>query len=68
MLSINMLGPVVLSDYAHPLYDERLQHWQRVTKQSAVEKGQTRTEVLRLNAKVASHQLSLFEEVRYAQP
>lgn len=56
------VGPVVLSGYAHPLYDERLKHWQRVTKQSAVEKGQTRIEVLWLNAKAKRQQLSLFDE------
>jgi len=61
------VGPVVLSGYAHPLYDERLAGWQRVTKASAVEKGQTRTEVLWLNAKVASNQMRLFEQVSYAQ-
>jgi DNA adenine methylase len=61
------VGPVVLSGYAHPLYDERLKHWQRVTKQSAVEKGQTRTEVLWLNRQAASRQLNLFEEVNDAQ-
>ncbi|GAC1691033.1 MAG: DNA adenine methylase [Ktedonobacteraceae bacterium] len=62
------VGPVVLSGYAHPLYDERLKDWQRVTKQSAVEKGQTRIEVLWLNAKAKRNQVShkavsLFDEV-----
>lgn len=54
-------GFVVLSGYAHPLYDERLQHWQRVTLQSVAEHGQLRTEVLWLNQKAARcQQLSLF--------
>ena len=55
-------GPVVLSGYAHPLYDERLVHWRRVTKTSLAEKGQMRTEVLWINTKAVSCQLSLFDE------
>lgn len=55
-------GPVVLSGYTHPLYDDRLAHWQRVTVSSVAEKGQTRTEVLWLNAKAKRQQLSLFDE------
>lgn len=55
-------GPVVLSGYAHPLYDKRLSHWQRVTSPSLAENGRVRTEVLWLNAKATrSQQLSLFE-------
>ncbi len=42
-------GPVVLSGYGCALYDDRLPHWHRVTKQTQAEKGQTRTEVLWLN-------------------
>jgi DNA adenine methylase len=60
------VGPVVLSGYAHPLYDERLEHWQRITKQSAVEKGQTRIEVLWLNKKAQRRQIGLFDETDYA--
>lgn len=59
-------GPVVLSGYAHPLYDERLSDWRRVAHSSLAEKGQVRTEVLWLNAKAVSRQMSLFEEVSYA--
>ena len=55
-------GPVVLSGYGHPLYDERLTHWQRVSIASLAEKGQKRTEVLWLNRKAVRRQLSLFEE------
>jgi DNA adenine methylase len=42
-------GPVVLSGYAHPLYDERLSQWQRVTTPALAECGQARVEVLWLN-------------------
>lgn len=56
-------GPVVLSGYACPLYDERLAHWQRVTMPSLAESGKVRTEVLWLNAKAARRQLNLFDEV-----
>jgi DNA adenine methylase len=55
-------GPVVLSGYAHPLYDERLAHWQRITASALAEKGQSRTEVLWLNKKAQRRQMSLFEE------
>lgn len=44
-------GPVVLSGYAHPLYDERLKHWYRVTTPAVTEHGNVRTEVLWLNEK-----------------
>lgn len=46
-------GPVVLSGYAHPLYDERLAHWQRMTAPAVAEHGRERTEVLWLNAKAS---------------
>lgn len=42
-------GMVVLSGYASPLYDDRLTHWGRITRQAQTEAGQTRTEVLWLN-------------------
>lgn len=42
-------GPVVLSGYACPLYDDRLAHWARRTKEVQAEKGNKRTEVLWLN-------------------
>ena len=60
------IGSVVLSGYAHPLYDDRLKGWQRVTKQSAVEKGQTRIEVLWLNPKAQRRQIGLFDDANYA--
>jgi len=42
-------GPVLLSGYANPLYDERLKHWHREEKQALAEAGQIRTEVLWIN-------------------
>jgi DNA adenine methylase len=42
-------GPVLLSGYANPMYDERLKHWDRVTKRAMAEKGKERTEVLWIN-------------------
>jgi DNA adenine methylase len=42
-------GPVLLSGYANPMYDERLKHWDRVTKKAMAEKGKERTEVLWIN-------------------
>jgi len=57
-------GPVVLSGYAHPLYDEQLQGWQRTTVQVQAEKGNRRTEVLWLNRKAfRSQQGRLFEAI-----
>ncbi|MBA2677564.1 MAG: DNA adenine methylase [Ktedonobacteraceae bacterium] len=54
-------GPVVLSGYAHPLYDDRLARWDRVTMASLAEHGMIRTEVLWLNQRAARcQQLSLF--------
>jgi DNA adenine methylase len=55
-------GPVLLSGYAHPLYDERLMHWQRVTAPAVSEFGRTRTEVLWLNRKAHHAQLALWAE------
>ena len=42
-------GPVVLSGYACPLYDERLVHWTRRTRSANDAKGQAKTECLWLN-------------------
>jgi len=55
-------GPVVLSGYAHPLYDERLSDWQRVAHSSLAEKGKARTEVLWMKNIPAVVQQSLFGE------
>lgn len=57
-------GPVVLSGYSHPLYDERLQHWIRITTPAVAEHGRARTEVLWLNPRAASaRQLSWLESM-----
>mgnify|MGYP001179651865 CR=1 FL=1 len=56
-------GPVLLSGYANPLYDERLKHWHREERQALAEAGRIRTEVLWINPVVAEHcerQLTLF--------
>lgn len=57
-------GPVLLSGYAHPIYDERLKHWKRETKAVKAESGKDRVEVLWINPAAASsfeeNQLSLF--------
>ncbi|GAK05205.1 methyltransferase [Geomicrobium sp. JCM 19037] len=42
-------GPVLLSGYAHKLYDDRLRGWKVETRQVAAEGGATRNEVLWLN-------------------
>lgn len=42
-------GPVILSGYAHQVYDERLNHWRRVTREVAAEAGAKRQEVLWIN-------------------
>ncbi|MUG26017.1 DNA adenine methylase [Paenibacillus macerans] len=49
-------GPVILSGYAHPLYDNRLSHWERETKIVTAEAAQHRTEVLWINP-VASKEI-----------
>jgi DNA adenine methylase len=54
-------GAVVLSGYAHPLYEERLRGWQRLERHAVAEKGRRRTEVLWLNRPAARpRQLSFF--------
>lgn len=42
-------GPVVLSGYAHPLYDTALKDWTRLDVAAIGEKGAKRTEVLWVN-------------------
>ncbi|RAW18521.1 DNA adenine methylase [Paenibacillus taichungensis] len=58
----NHPGPVLLSGYAHPMYDNRLKHWQRETKQVRAEAGRIRTEVLWINPVAAGQvgQMQLF--------
>ncbi len=56
-------GPVVLSGYAHSLYEKRLSHWYQVSLPAQAETGKRRTEVLWLNPKaVSAKQLPLFTE------
>ena len=56
-------GPVVLSGYTNPLYDERLAGWGRKTSRAAAERGRIRQEVLWLNpvamAQLGTEQLTL---------
>lgn len=58
----NHPGPVILSGYDHPMYNERLKHWRREEKQALAEMGWIRTEVLWINPVAAeySRQLTLF--------
>ncbi|AYC29656.1 DNA adenine methylase [Paenisporosarcina cavernae] len=44
-------GPVLLSGYAHQIYDDRLKHWHRETLNVAAEAGAKRQEVLWINQK-----------------
>ena len=57
-------GPLLLSGYSHPMYDERLKHWKRETKEVKAEAGRIRTEVLWINPvaveRIEERQLSLF--------
>ncbi|KQL17662.1 DNA adenine methylase [Cytobacillus solani] len=55
-------GPVILSGYAHHIYDERLKHWHRETLDVAAEAGAKRQEVLWVNEVAAGgyFQQSLF--------
>lgn len=56
-------GPVLLSGYAHSLYDESLKHWQRKTFQSRTDSTAIREEVLWINPVAAEQvgQISMFE-------
>ncbi|NGQ95033.1 DNA adenine methylase [Brevibacillus sp. SYP-B805] len=42
-------GPVMLSGYANPLYDERLKHWRREEIKGFADRGKPRTEVVWIN-------------------
>jgi DNA adenine methylase len=56
-------GPVILSGYSHPIYDEILKHWRRETKRAKAEAGAIREEVLWINPIAVEHgfqQQSLF--------
>ena len=56
-----LTGMVVLSGYPHPLYDERLGHWRRVTREAMADGGRVRTEVLWINPAASSRLADLFE-------
>ncbi|MEH0194525.1 DNA adenine methylase [Caulobacter sp. CCNWLY153] len=51
---------VVLSGYPHPLYDERLAHWKRVTREAMADGARVRTEVLWINPAAAARAADLF--------
>ena len=56
-------GPVLLSGYAHDLYDKRLAHWRREVQVVSAEAGAKREEVLWINplaAHYAAQQQTLF--------
>lgn len=57
-------GYVVLSGYAHPLYDSALKGWRRVTKAALADGANKRIEVLWINPRAAAElQPTLFCEV-----
>lgn len=60
-------GPVVLSGYAHPLYEDQLAGWRCVRTSARAEKGQARTEVLWINRAGQHQQLSLFADREESQ-
>lgn len=62
---LELRGHVVLSGYAHPLYDQRLSHWRRVEKATHADGARDRVEVLWLNA-AATHRGDLFAEAAHA--
>ncbi|MFE1629099.1 DNA adenine methylase [Brevibacillus reuszeri] len=48
-------GPVLLSGYDHPMYNDRLRKWQREERKVQAEAGRSRTEVLWINPVAAEH-------------
>lgn len=52
-------GPVVLSGYHCPLYDDRLAHWYTVERGALAEEGRARIEVLWLNDAARPQQMRL---------
>ncbi|WP_188773694.1 DNA adenine methylase [Paenibacillus hunanensis] len=55
-------GPVLLSGYDHPLYNDRLRHWSREERIVQAEAGQKRIEVLWINPNATEQvgQMKLF--------
>ena len=57
-------GPVLLSGYAHDLYEAKLGHWNRVEIRAHAQNGKRRVEVLWINPVAAKFlQVRLFDEV-----
>lgn len=56
-------GPVMLSGYACPMYDEKLKHWARKEARAFAQNGKRRTEVLWLNL-IAAAELTRAELFR----
>lgn len=56
-------GMIILSGYPHPLYDEQLKDWYRISTPAAAEHGKQQIEVLWLNPKATgAQQLRMFTE------
>lgn len=57
-----LAGMVMLSGYPHPLYDDRLSHWGRISRKALADGARERTEVLWLNpaAMAAKDQQDMF--------
>lgn len=55
-------GPVLLSGYGCRLYDDHLNHWNRITQETRAEGGRLREEILWLNPIATSASRTLFSE------
>lgn len=54
-LLVGLKGMVVLSGYPAPLYDDALAGWTRVEAKAFADRGESRTEVLWINPRAATH-------------
>lgn len=54
-------GPVVLSGYAHELYDTTLAGWHRITMPALAEHGKQAQEVLWLNPQASTNRQLAFD-------
>lgn len=59
----SLQGMVVLSGYPHPLYDQRLGHWRRITREAMADGARMRTEVLWINPAAYRAQSTLFSHM-----